>query len=301
MTDKLENKENFTCHCGEEISFFENDQSKTERWEQCPLCKCKFMFSKDKEATRISKGDIKACLDDMEYDDERISESSHKGYMTEGIEAILEGDFKEAVQAFLRANKIKPDDLETEIRLCYAKSLRLKGIKDREELLRITEELESKIIDNEFLPDEMKNKLYSILELARAQAVNHVYFLHSNKDKAKEHLKKAGEMDPSINEKDGGLDLKGKNNPKKGCYIATACYDSPYALEIIQLSSFRDQFLAKNMAGRLFVKFYYWVSPTLAKTISQNSLLRRITLHTVVKPALFITQKYFQFYNKDES
>lgn len=52
---------------------------------------------------------------------------------------------------------------------------------------------------------------------------------------------------------------------KGGCYIATAVYGSYDCPEVWVLRRFRDRSLAKNTLGRLFIKFYYAVSPELVK------------------------------------
>lgn len=63
------------------------------------------------------------------------------------------------------------------------------------------------------------------------------------------------------------------NTTKKGCYIATSVYGSYNCEEVIQLRRFRDNILAKYAVGRLFIKLYYIISPTLAKHISPDSFI----------------------------
>jgi hypothetical protein len=41
------------------------------------------------------------------------------------------------------------------------------------------------------------------------------------------------------------------------CYIATACYQSPMAPEVLFLKSYRDTILSKSCLGRKFIKLYY--------------------------------------------
>lgn len=52
---------------------------------------------------------------------------------------------------------------------------------------------------------------------------------------------------------------------KKGCYIATCIYSSYNCPEVWTLRRFRDQILDTVWYGRLFIKFYYALSPTLVK------------------------------------
>lgn len=50
-----------------------------------------------------------------------------------------------------------------------------------------------------------------------------------------------------------------------GCYVATAVYGSYDCPEVWTLRRFRDYNLAKTWYGRLFVRTYYAISPTLVK------------------------------------
>lgn len=55
-----------------------------------------------------------------------------------------------------------------------------------------------------------------------------------------------------------------------GCYIATAVYGSYDCPEVWTLRRFRDYTLAKNKAGRAFIKTYYAISPTIVRLFGQN-------------------------------
>lgn len=70
------------------------------------------------------------------------------------------------------------------------------------------------------------------------------------------------------------------------CFIATAAYGSPFSLEVASLRSFRDVFLLKNSAGRLFTEAYYRISPAFADVVAESGFLRglaRIHLAPVVR------------------
>ncbi len=56
----------------------------------------------------------------------------------------------------------------------------------------------------------------------------------------------------------------------KACYVATAVYGSYDCPEVWTLRRFRDFSLAKNIYGRVFIKLYYAISPTLVKWFGKN-------------------------------
>ena len=66
------------------------------------------------------------------------------------------------------------------------------------------------------------------------------------------------------------------NVSKKGCFIATACYGNYDAPEVLILRKFRDNYLLKTLAGRMFVRTYYEVSPFLARSISKSERIKKM-------------------------
>lgn len=58
---------------------------------------------------------------------------------------------------------------------------------------------------------------------------------------------------------------------EKGRFIATAIYDSFSSPEVRTLRKFRDEVLCNFIAGRLFINFYYVISPSIARIIYRNS------------------------------
>ena len=61
------------------------------------------------------------------------------------------------------------------------------------------------------------------------------------------------------------------------CFIATAAFGSYRAPEVILLQKFRDRILLTSAPGRLFVEFYYRVSPPIADFIGHYDSLKRAT------------------------
>lgn len=62
---------------------------------------------------------------------------------------------------------------------------------------------------------------------------------------------------------------------KKGCYIATAVYGDYCCSQVVALRRYRDDYLAKHIWGRLFIKAYYRIGPVLSRRIRPNSGLGR--------------------------
>ena len=64
-----------------------------------------------------------------------------------------------------------------------------------------------------------------------------------------------------------------------GCYIATAIYGSYNSSEVMVLRRFRDEVLINHWWGRVFVKLYYAVSPSVADKLKNanriNLIVRR--------------------------
>lgn len=58
---------------------------------------------------------------------------------------------------------------------------------------------------------------------------------------------------------------------KRGCYIATAVYGSYDCPEVWTLRRYRDEKLMKSAFGRLFVKIYYALAPTVVKLFGKRA------------------------------
>lgn len=92
--------------------------------------------------------------------------------------------------------------------------------------------------------------------------------------------------------------IQAEQKAKEGCYIATAVYGSYDCPEVWVLRRFRDDVLLSNCFGRLFVKVYYAISPTLVKVMGGNrwfvSFWRRFLDRTIsaLKTKGFSDQKY---------
>lgn len=68
--------------------------------------------------------------------------------------------------------------------------------------------------------------------------------------------------------------IKGASENKGKCFIATAAFDSPLAIEVIELQKWRDQVLLATFCGRIFVNLYYCISPLIAAFLNRNPALK---------------------------
>ena len=66
---------------------------------------------------------------------------------------------------------------------------------------------------------------------------------------------------------------------KDACYVATMAYGSYEHPQVLELRKFRDEILAKTLAGRLFIKTYYFISPKLVMLLKDqkrvNTFIRK--------------------------
>jgi RNA polymerase subunit RPABC4/transcription elongation factor Spt4 len=81
---------------------------------------------------------------------------------------------------------------------------------------------------------------------------------------------------------------------KAGCFIATACYGSYCAPEVMILRRFRDNVLCKINIGRAGIACYYLVSPPLAKRIAKSEFLKLCIRRFVIMPIIALIQLRMQ-------
>ena len=61
-----------------------------------------------------------------------------------------------------------------------------------------------------------------------------------------------------------------------GCFVATAVYGSYDCPQVWTLRRYRDETLAGTLHGRVFIKLYYAVSPTLVKWFGQTNWFKKM-------------------------
>ncbi len=103
------------------------------------------------------------------------------------------------------------------------------------------------------------------------------------------HGRKTGHSDPSLfggyNHYDSNNKSNGSSNPNMtggynhssdGCYVATCVYGSYDCPQVWTLRRYRDHTLAKNWYGRVFIRIYYAISPTLVKWFGHTNWFKKM-------------------------
>lgn len=83
-----------------------------------------------------------------------------------------------------------------------------------------------------------------------------------------------------------GSDQNDKPKSSGGCYVATCVYGSYDCPEVWTLRRFRDYKLSKTWYGRLFIRGYYAISPTVVRVFGKYKCIKqlwRIPLDRLVK------------------
>lgn len=70
--------------------------------------------------------------------------------------------------------------------------------------------------------------------------------------------------------------LSSHQSPKTGCYIATCVYGSYDCPQVWTLRRYRDDTLGATWYGRLFIRTYYAISPTLVKWFGKTTWFKRM-------------------------
>lgn len=60
------------------------------------------------------------------------------------------------------------------------------------------------------------------------------------------------------------------------CFFSSSAQDSPIMDNLNWLREFRDRYLMPNLPGKMFVEFYYWLSPPLARFVAKREPLRAV-------------------------
>lgn len=83
----------------------------------------------------------------------------------------------------------------------------------------------------------------------------------------------------------------------EGCFIATACYGDYDAPEVLVLRKYRDEYLLTNWLGVLFVKFYYAISPAIARCLEKSDMVKSFIRNYFLRP--IVRQIQCKYSNKN--
>lgn len=85
---------------------------------------------------------------------------------------------------------------------------------------------------------------------------------------------------------------------KRICFVATAAYGAPNPT-VFLLQEYRDRILNKAIVGRAAVRFYYLMSPPLARFI-EVSYRRRFIARVLLGPVVFVARRQLESSRKRE-
>jgi hypothetical protein len=74
------------------------------------------------------------------------------------------------------------------------------------------------------------------------------------------------------------------------CFVATATMGSPNHPIVLELRTFRDNWILKESWGEGFVRCYYYYGGKAAKIIEKSPILKKISYLFIVKPLVFISR-----------
>ncbi|HIZ11888.1 MAG TPA: hypothetical protein IAA41_07325 [Candidatus Eubacterium faecavium] len=119
------------------------------------------------------------------------------------------------------------------------------------------------VVDDQYVP-----KIYSYIYCSLKSSGNPDYIKI-----AENIINRIPLSDQLINDKNK---VKKTNKKSGGCYVATCVYGSYDCPEVWTLRRFRDNILEKHHLGRLFIKFYYAVSPKAVSLFGKYNWFHKI-------------------------
>ena len=99
-----------------------------------------------------------------------------------------------------------------------------------------------------------------------------------------------------------------RNNPtpqngstQGGCYIATCVYGSYDCPEVWTLRRYRDYKLTRSIMGRVFIKTYYTISPTVVRIFGNTNVFKAIWKNRLDKLVLRLQNEGYSDKPYDDS
>ena len=98
--------------------------------------------------------------------------------------------------------------------------------------------------------------------------------LKDNRSARPASTKTSGSNSSTISSENRKVNQQSQSGSSGGCYVATCVYGSYDCPQVWTLRRFRDDILANSIAGRLFIKIYYAVSPTIVKWFGNTEVFK---------------------------
>jgi len=76
------------------------------------------------------------------------------------------------------------------------------------------------------------------------------------------------------------------------CFVATAAYGTPLAIEIQILREFRDKHMRKHEIGKLFINWYESNGPKLAALLNRHPKLKPLVRQFIIQPIVYFLNNY---------
>ena len=125
--------------------------------------------------------------------------------------------------------------------------------------------------DIKFSDDDPNYKSWAADYLRSRPSVVRKGGLNGNKSIAYQYSEdKYAQYDTSVSN-----DTKSPYVSREGCYIATAVYGGYDEPQVLILRKYRDEVLKQTAFGRLFVKIYYAISPSMAQGLKSCTWLNK--------------------------
>lgn len=80
----------------------------------------------------------------------------------------------------------------------------------------------------------------------------------------------------------------------ENCFVITATMGDSSHPDVRFLQNFRDEWLRQYSWGAKFIAWYYQNGPAAAAFIAKSSVRRRLSYHIVVKPAVWVAERFIQ-------
>ena len=114
------------------------------------------------------------------------------------------------------------------------------------------------------------------------------YFFEDGFATIDEPIRSSGNRGSSNNSAPSG------SNNSGGCYIATAVYGSYNCPEVWTLRRYRDNVLDNTWYGRLFIRSYYAISPTLVKWFGKSNWFKNLLINPLNNKVKKLNKKGFE-------